>query len=401
MKNSDMWNLIASDFQKLYQEKEAAVDKRWQQYCTDLLGYRSIFDEIKSQSSVHVGSHYRAIPDIILSIDGQEVFDIELKKYSLAFQEDFELQLISYFKLKRISVGMIVCESIYLYSYDYPTDEIMKIEIPFTKDSPRGTKLIQLLQRQTFNSEDITGFVKKEVLKENRLKDMQALLTPRFVRDAVVKSLSESYSEEEIEMALRNFTFSVSQKNNSSVAHNPIQHSVETPDKQESKNPTTNEDVYIRVSSMVHHWCQVMTEKGALQLSPDKCTEAYNRFTTKKMDEIITVQPGIKSGWGNGHFYYYEVRNSKQKNTISMQLALTNINATENLRDIFNKLFVFVNKFPKKSDWKWRIAFHAFSFKYSENITESEIFYNLNRQWEVMQNKEKEWAEFFNKNLQG
>ena len=125
MTNQDKWNFIVSEYKTLYHEKEEVIDNRWRQYCTSLFGYQPLFNEIVTQLSIQVGVHDHAIPDILLRKDGTEIFDIELKKYCLQFDEKFERQLISYLKLQTLTVGMIVCKEIYLYSYNI-TKKIIK-----------------------------------------------------------------------------------------------------------------------------------------------------------------------------------------------------------------------------------------------------------------------------------
>ena len=117
MTNQEKWKFIVSEYKTLYHEREEVIDNRWRQYCNTLFGYQPLFNEIVTQLSIQVGVHDHAIPDILLRKDDTDIFDIELKKYSLSFDEKFEKQLISYLKLQTLSVGMIACKEIYLYSY--------------------------------------------------------------------------------------------------------------------------------------------------------------------------------------------------------------------------------------------------------------------------------------------
>ena len=44
MTYQEMWNFIVTEYQKLYNEKEEVIDRRWRQYCSEILGYAVLFD---------------------------------------------------------------------------------------------------------------------------------------------------------------------------------------------------------------------------------------------------------------------------------------------------------------------------------------------------------------------
>lgn len=70
MTNREKWNLIVKNHNKLYNDLEAAVQKEWELYCSDLFDYKRLFNEIDTQRNLSVGSGRAIIPDIILKING-------------------------------------------------------------------------------------------------------------------------------------------------------------------------------------------------------------------------------------------------------------------------------------------------------------------------------------------
>ena len=205
MTYQEMWNFIVTEYQKLYNEKEEVIDRRWRQYCSEILGFAVLFDEIKTQVSIHVGVHDHAIPDILLTIDGKTVFDIELKKYCYPFDIRFEKQLISYFNLTHIDVGMIICQQIVLYSYDYLNNSIKKIFIPFEKNSKKGIKLIELLQKRSFVNSAIHSFVESELAQAEHISEIKEQLRKADSVNDLVLNFEEIYSQDEIAQAISEF----------------------------------------------------------------------------------------------------------------------------------------------------------------------------------------------------
>ncbi|MBR3438531.1 MAG: type I restriction enzyme HsdR N-terminal domain-containing protein, partial [Clostridia bacterium] len=134
------------------------MQSAWESYCSELFDYKKLLGEINSQPSVHIGSSQKVIPDIFLKIDDKDVLDIELKKYSLSFDSSFQEQLISYLKLTNICVGMIVCNEIRVYYYDYSKNKTEFTSVSFTKDNPDGIQLVELIEKENFSNEKIKKF---------------------------------------------------------------------------------------------------------------------------------------------------------------------------------------------------------------------------------------------------
>ena len=111
MDSVKIWNRIVKHYKDYYSAKEEVLQKDWEQIFS-AFGYNSFFGEIDSHRSIHIGSHQRTIPDIIIRGDDGALFDVELKQYNLPFAIEFENQLKSYLDLLHISVGVLVCQKI-------------------------------------------------------------------------------------------------------------------------------------------------------------------------------------------------------------------------------------------------------------------------------------------------
>ena len=322
MTSQEKWNYIVNEYHTLKHEKEEVIDNRWRQYCSELLGYSTLNDEIKTQPSIRVGVHDHAIPDIVLCINSNEVFDIELKQYRFDFEQNFEDQLISYLKLQTLTAGMIVCKDIYLYSYEIMTKETKKVCISITPDNPKGIRLVELLQRETFSVSDIKKFV------EETSSD-KPIVTPsmksKMVRDTSAK----------------------------------------------------NDQVYLNATSVIKKWCRDMNEQGKIHFLPDLSKTAYTRFTTEKMDQIITPQPKDLYGAYDSHFYAYEIRNTQKNGTIKFMLAFGHKNAPVQTDDQFERVFECRQSYPPEG-WEWRIVLHSEAVHYYSTTTDEELYAILN-----------------------
>lgn len=169
--NKNKWNYIVSERKNLFYEKEEKIQAKWEGYCSDLFGYKKYLGEIASQRVEPVGSIGRIIPDIILKRNGEDICDIELKQYSLSFDSNMEKQLTSYMKIVSAKVGILVCNDIFVYYYDFNKKEYISCKVVFDLDNPDGIKLAELLTKENFKEEEFEAFIKevnsrKEIIEE-------------------------------------------------------------------------------------------------------------------------------------------------------------------------------------------------------------------------------------------
>lgn len=376
MTNQDKWNLIVDRYKALYSELEAKVQSEWELYCTELFGYKKILGEIDSQRHLLVGSGNSIIPDIILLIDKKDVFDIELKQYSLLFNETFESQLISYLNQTHLSTGMIVCNKIYLYYYEYATVTINKIEIPFEKDHPDGITLMGLLAKESFSTHSIKSYIEEKHNKEKRLHEIKEMLTNDWIKTTIKNKLMEKYSESEVDLVLSDIFF----KSSSIISATSPLCNMHSTNQVVQKYKSSSD---LNITAIIQDWCRAKTLEGDLCFLQNYSSKKYTRFTTKYMDTIIPYKNDSKSGWNNGYFYSYEVIN--YNGSFKMWVVLSNHNAPDDIKATFKRISTVIGKSPKKEDWQWWGIFTANPFHYNDKTTRENIFNELDSQFAQLQ----------------
>ena len=202
MDSVKIWNRIVKHYKDYYSAKEEVLQKDWEQIFSDLLNYSRFFGEIDSHRSIHIGSHQRTIPDIIIRGDDGDLFDVELKQYNMPFSIDFENQLKSYLDLLHISVGVLVCQKVYLYVYDFSKSKLKKMAISFVENNPDGIKFVDLMKKGGFSAEKVESFIDSKVAFKENVQKIKETVSKDFIKQLIVDYFINNYSEEEILTAL-------------------------------------------------------------------------------------------------------------------------------------------------------------------------------------------------------
>ena len=202
MDSVKIWNRIVKHYKDCYLAKEEVLQKDWEQIFSDLLNYSRFFGEIDSHRNIHIGSHQRTIPDIIIRGEDGDLFDVELKQYNLPFCIEFENQLKSYLDLLHISVGILVCQQIYLYVYDFSKSKLKKMAISFTEDNPDGIKFVDLMKKGNFSAERVENFIDSKVIFKKNVQEIKDTISYDFIKQLIVDHFIGDYSKEEILAAL-------------------------------------------------------------------------------------------------------------------------------------------------------------------------------------------------------
>ncbi len=211
---AENWNYIVSRYRELYNLRESNIQREWEDYFLDLeiFGYSRMLKEVDSQRTVNFGTSERGIPDIIINTNGQDLFDVELKQYNMPFSQEMQKQLISYLRQLRISVGILVCQKIYVCVYNYQNDTIKRREIPFVENNPEGIKLIELLRKGNFSAERIEEFIDSKNNFSNNIQKIKDELTTETILELIKLYLEGTYSEKEIDTALQDVSIEVKPK---------------------------------------------------------------------------------------------------------------------------------------------------------------------------------------------
>lgn len=205
----ESWNYIVDHFNKYKNANEDIVQHAWESFFSDseLFKYSKIKGEVDSQRTLQVGSTKSVVPDIILKKEEQDIFIVELKKYSLHFSHEKESQLFSYLKLLHIPIGILICDEIHIYEYDFASNKHNKITIPFEKDTDDGISFVELFRKDTFSTEKIIEFINNKRQFNSKVKKIQEQITSEFIYESVKKSLSSEFTNDEIIAAIKEYTF--------------------------------------------------------------------------------------------------------------------------------------------------------------------------------------------------
>lgn len=372
MTSVEKWNLIVDEYQRLHSSLEEKIQSAWEMYCAELFEYKKLLHEIDAQRHLSVGSGGAIIPDIILKVDGKDIFDIELKKYSLPFHESFESQLISYLNQTHLSVGMIVCNKIYLYYYEYSTISVNKIEISFKKNNPDGIALMDMLAKDSFSAEKIRDYIaEKQKCEKNILKIRRQLENIDWIKTVIKNNLKTEFPMIDIDAVLDEYNIHALHKKTLTL---------------QNTDPKP-----IDISSIIDEWCKSKIESGDLNFGHLKSNKKYTRFTTSDLDSVIPYQDNQKSGFGNGHFYAYEIINYNGE--FKIVLTFCNINAPKQIKDVFARAMKWANKTPSKSDWQWKYIFSTTAFSYNDETTREEIYQALDIKFSKIKNEVRKLLE--------
>lgn len=209
------WNEIVSEYNDNLNCKEEIVQKTWEVLFKLCFGYSKL--EIESQRSVKMGVMTKKA-DIVITNGVEDLFVIELKRHVL---HEGQEQLFSYLNQLKIDLGILVCDKLYIYDYDYTAKEnsYSVLEIPFVQDNPNGSKFVELFSKDNFDKQKIKDFIKECNENKDIVNEIKNEITSNLASELLKKYFKEKYTEIDIEKILAEYTVSVSKK--SSVYTNP------------------------------------------------------------------------------------------------------------------------------------------------------------------------------------
>lgn len=216
MTTQQSWNYIVQQYNKNRTALESSVQSDWENYFADseLFGYSRIQGDVDSHRKLHIGSSDREIPDIILRKNNKDLFIVELKQYSLSKNADFEKQLLNYMAHTdlRVSVGVLICNKIYLYFYNVAENSKISLEIPFTPDNSDGIKFVELFSKENFDVEKVRNFIKERNKSAKNRKLVQDELTPDLIHTLLKNHFSQKNLENEFEEIWKNYDVKIEAK---------------------------------------------------------------------------------------------------------------------------------------------------------------------------------------------
>ena len=118
------------------------------------------------------------------------------------------------------------------------------------------------------------------------------------------------------------------------------------------------------------------------------CARSLTRFTTPGMSDILPDIENAPSGWGTKNHYFYEIVNKPSQN-VYIQLALNSKNMTEEQLDICRRMIKLNSHVYSGDDWEWRVQFKTKGFSVGDELSEDEIYKNLDACLREIQEFEK------------
>lgn len=214
MNYTESWNYLCTQHRNGLNKSEAELQRDWENYFIELFGYSRIKNDIVPHPQLVLGSTEREIPDILLCRTGKKLFVAELKQYSIVKIEKIEKQILNYLTHTDIhlSVGILVCEKLYIYCYDFTTNAKIELEIPFEENNANGIKFMELFSKQNFDEKEIQDFVFENHLSAQNVSEIRSAISVDLIKDLLKKYFLQKYSKEDFEKAIGEFEISVNRK---------------------------------------------------------------------------------------------------------------------------------------------------------------------------------------------
>ena len=193
--NKQIWNDIIDYFNENKGAEEFDIQRLWEKIFIEYLNYKTLEGDIISHKEMMIGSTKKIITDIVLRKDNKDFAVVELKKecFDACDKKHFE-QLLSYLKLLKIPIGILIANKINLIVYDYNKDDEdqQSIQIEFDKDNPLGEKFVNLFKKENLNEAKIKDFVNENYKIENDKQELE-----KFINDEeFIKSILANYFKE-------------------------------------------------------------------------------------------------------------------------------------------------------------------------------------------------------------
>ncbi len=202
---TEKWNKIINIFNKNKNSPEQSVQTAWENIFSELFGYSRLDGDIDSQRPIKMGVSTK-YPDIILRRNNEDLFVVELKRSILHEGRD---QLFSYLTQLKIDVGVLICDRLYIYDFDYASkgNKHSFVEINFQNDNPLGIQFLDLFNKANFDREKIKLFIAEYSKQKDAINLIKENLTPELLRQLVKKHFEEDFNTETVELAISDYEF--------------------------------------------------------------------------------------------------------------------------------------------------------------------------------------------------
>ena len=141
-----------------------------------------------------------------------------------------------------------------------------------------------------------------------------------------------------------------------------------------------------RVSSLaatIRAWAEQRDTEGKLVLDRNKCNKTYTRFTTPGMTEALPSTDEPNSAWGTRNHYFYEVVNNGGESFRSW-ISVNQRGVDPDLASRVESLFKHASSRPKRANGTYHVPFATPDCTVDNEMTEDEVFKQLDKQLEKL-----------------
>lgn len=241
----EIWNRIVEIYDRNISAEESKLQNLWETIFKEWFNYTSLNNEIDTHRSIRLGSYDRVIPDIILRKDNRDICIIELKR-AFPLTNNFRNQLFSYLKQLKLNIGILICDKIYLYYYDYSKSDFEQKEfkIDFKKDSAIGEKFVELFNKNNYSLNKVIEFINKNIKINIEYNEIKEKITPEFIVDLISKFLKNNhYNESSINKYIEQIEIIINNKNMNNLNFNPNYKYIDISQKEIFKDKTKSDIV--------------------------------------------------------------------------------------------------------------------------------------------------------------
>lgn len=227
---NNKWNLFNQIVSQHREDKEEKVQKVFEQMfaASELFSYSQLFGEIDSHRVLHIGSTDRVIPDIIIrdASTNKDLFIVELKQLNMKYDKKFEDQLLSYMRLLSLSVGVLICDAIYVCVLDNNKPALSKIDM--CSNNANGSAFIEMFSKGSFSVDKVRGFILQSQKFDENVQKIRDEIKEIDVKEVVKSYFLRSFKETEIDAALNDIDFVLRDKSILEPLYEPVTESNDT-----------------------------------------------------------------------------------------------------------------------------------------------------------------------------
>lgn len=209
MNNTEKWNKICEYFIRYKGQSEENIQQLWEILFAEIFGYSNLEKEIESHRKIQLGSTERLIPDIIIKNNSKDLFIVELKREDLKIAEARKNQLFSYLKQLRCDLGILICDKIYIFDYNFnlADDEQNVINIDFIENNPIGIKFVELFSKIDFEKSNIKKFISDNIESQKIVSKITNELNSELVKKLLFEYFSKLYPTTDVSVVLNKYEF--------------------------------------------------------------------------------------------------------------------------------------------------------------------------------------------------